>query len=284
MYGAMDAYRPTASRQRLHAPLVRIAGMLLVADGAVRMAGGRGPTGVVSRPTALLLGGVEMGLGLALLQQAPVEPETLYAVAAPVYDALAPLWRDWLYRDPLRAFDAAIAEALPPGADVLDLGCGTGAVLQRLLALDRRLGSYTGVDLSAAMLARARAKFGRLTYARFAQVDLRVDPLPDGPFDRIVSAWALEHLPEPRRLVEAARARLRPGGRLVLFFELDGAGPRAWAMRTVWRFFAARLIHEDEARAWPGLVSLRRFRGLGPDVALAVIAAPAEPTATRRPA
>lgn len=258
--------------------------MLLLAEGMVRMARRRRSAGVSPRRTALLLGGIETGLGLALLQQAPAEPETLYALAAPVYDALAPLWRDWLYRDPLQAFDAAIAEALPPGADVLDLGCGTGAVLERLLALDRRLGSYTGLDLSPAMLARARAKFGRLTDVRFAQLDLRVDPLPDGPFDCIVSAWALEHVPEPRRLVEAARARLRPGGRLVLFFELDGAGPRAWTMRTVWRCFAARLIREDEARAWPGLVSLRRFRGPGPDVALAVLTAPVEPTTTELPA
>lgn len=252
--------------------------MLLLADGAARMARRGGRPGGGARSAARLLGGGEIGLGLALLGRAPIEPETLYALAAPVYDALAPLWRDWLYRDPLRAFEAAMVDALPSGAHVLDLGCGTGAVLERLLAVGPPLGSYTGVDLSSAMLGRARAKFGRLENVRFAQLDLRADPLPEGPFDRIVSAWVLEHLTEPGKLVATARTRLRPGGRLVLFFELDGTGPRAWAMRRLWRCFPADLIREEEARAWPGLVSLRRFRGLGPDVALAVVAAPPEPT------
>lgn len=278
---------PTAERcpvARDQTRLARVAGGVLLADGLRRIAGrtlaGR-PTGRTKRRAGIsdqLVPGAEALLGLTLLVRVPIQPESLYRAVAPVYDLLSPIWRLWLYRDPLRAFEGEFAAALPPGGDVLDLGCGTAAVLERLLALDVSFGTYTGVDLSPAMLARARTKFDQLPGVTFEQLDLRADPLPEGPFDLVVSAWALEHLPEPVGVVEAAMARVRPGGRLVLFFELDGRGPRAWTLRRLWRFFGVRLATEVEARIWPGLVSLRRFGGLGPDVALAVLAP--EPTTT----
>lgn len=243
-----------------------------MADGLLRIAG-RGAAFKLPGIHTRWLGSAETALGLVLLDRAPLEPRSLYRAVAPVYDLLSPIWRDWLYRDALGAFDAAVVSALPPGSDVLDLGCGTGAVLERLLALDAHFGTYTGVDLSPAMLARARAKLGHVPGTRFERLDLRTARLPDGRFDLVASAWALEHLAEPGTLVAAALARLRPGGRLVLFFELDIRSARGWPLRRVWRFFGVRLVPEVEARNWPGFVSLRRFAGLGPDVALAVLAA-----------
>lgn len=251
--------------------IARIAGALLVTDGLRRI--------LERRVTQRFVGGTETVLGLALLERVPIEPESLYRAIAPIYDLLSPVWRDWLYRAPLQAFDGAIATALPDRADVVDLGCGTGAVLERLRALNARFGTYTGVDLSPAMLARAQAKFGRLPDVRFERRDLRTEPMPAGPFDLVVSAWALEHLPEPARVVAAARSRVRPGGRVVLFFELDGAGSRAWAVRRLWRLFGVHLVPEREARSWPGLISLRRFGGLGPEVAVAVLEAERSPVA-----
>jgi len=260
--------------------LIRVVGGALLADGLLRIAG-RGGAVVRTRTSNRRLGAVETGLGLVLLDRAPLEPESLYRAVAPIYDRLSPLWRDWLYRAPLGAFDAATVAALPAGGDVLDLGCGTGAVLERLLALDAPFGTYTGFDVSPAMLARARAKLGHVPGTRFESLDLRVEPPSDGPFDLVVSAWALEHLPEPGTLVAAARARLRPGGRLVLFFELDTRSVRKRPLRRLWRFFGVRLVPESEAWSWPGIVSLRRFPGLGPDVALAVLVAEPAPTATK---
>jgi SAM-dependent methyltransferase len=284
--GAATPMTPTAERgpvPRDQRRLARVAGGVLLADGLRRIAGrtlaGRLP-GRTKRPTGIsdrLLPGAEALLGLTLLVRVPIQPESLYRAVAPVYDLLSPIWRLWLYRDPLRAFDAAVVDTLPPGGDVLDLGCGTGAVLESLVALDTHFGTYTGIDLSPAMLARARAKFDRPPGVTLEQLDLRADPLPEGPFDLVVSAWALEHLPELGTVVAAARARLRPQGRLVVLFELDGDGPRAAALRRVWRFFSVRLVPEREARTWPGLLSLRRFGGLGPDVAVAVFAAEPAP-------
>ncbi len=271
------AERRLQSRSR-HRRLARTAGGILLVDGLLRIAGWRAAFRLPGF-SARLLGCVEAVLGLTVLDRAPIEPAALYGAVAPVYDLMSPLWRDWLYRHALRALDVTIADGWPPGADVLDLGCGTGAVLERLLALGAGVGTYTGVDLSPAMLARGRAKFGQVAGTRFEPLDLRVEPLPEGPFDLVVSAWALEHLPEPGTIVAAALARLRPGGRLVLLFELDGHSVRESVLRRLWRWFGVRLVPEDEAHTWPALVSLCRFRGLGPDVVVTVLAA--EPTPAR---
>lgn len=79
---------------------------------------------------------------------------------------------------------AAAANALAPNT-VLELGTGTGETALRI-----RAASWTGIDSSEAMLALARE--------RLPQADLRLsrleDPLPEGPFDLVVSALAVHHL------------------------------------------------------------------------------------------
>ena len=72
---------------------------------------------------------------------------------------------------------------------VLELGTGTGETALRVLA--RHPGTrWTGIDASERMLNRARE---RLPYAdlRLARLE---DPLPEGPFDLVLSALAVHHL------------------------------------------------------------------------------------------
>lgn len=110
--------------------------------------------------------------------------------------------------------EAAAASAdLAPVRRILDLGTGTGETAHRVLA--RHPGAQlVGVDASPAMLAHARTLL--------PDADLRVarleDPLPDGPFDLVVSALAVHHLsgPEKANLFARVATALRPGGRLVL--------------------------------------------------------------------
>jgi tRNA (cmo5U34)-methyltransferase len=125
-----------------------------------------------------------------------------------------------LMRDEVRGYERlqeAIAGACEgPAVDaVLDLGTGTGETLARVLA--RHPGaSAVGIDGSVGMLGAAESRLeGR-------EVDLRVadlaDPLPEGPFDLVVSALAVHHLDGPAKaaLFAAIAGVLRPGGRFVL--------------------------------------------------------------------
>lgn len=261
---------------KLPNPLIRLVGIGLVVDGARRITSRRASRRDAGSGAAGLrrsLGVLEIGLALAILERAPIPASSLYRHVASIYDPLTPIWRDWLYRDASVAFDGALRASCRPGDQVLDLCCGTGAVLERLRAVGVPFGSYTGVDQSSAMLERARSKFGALPGVHLEHLDLRQDPLPVGPFDLITSAWALEHLPEPGQIVALARARLRDGGRLVLLFEADGHAWRERLVRRVWRFFDARLVPELEYSAWPGRISLRRFGGAGPTVVVLTLAA-----------
>lgn len=254
---------------------LRGTGTLLVADGMARTLGGGGLLRLPSLAGARRrVGAAELVLALALLDRAPIGPKSLYRLAAPLYDRLSPIWWRWLYGDAGRAFDAEVASAVRPETDVLDLGCGTGAVLDRLVASGTGFRRYTGVDLSPSMLARARAKHGGRPGVRFERLDLRRPPLPTGPFGLVVSAWAPEHFARPGELVAAARDRLEPDGRIVLLFELDRPGARGWPLRRLWRFFGVRLVPEREARGWLGLLGFQRWAGVGPDVALAVLGGP----------
>ena len=96
---------------------------------------------------------------------------------------------------------------------ILDLGTGTGETLRRVVARHPQAHAV-GIDESDDMLARAREAV--------PAADLRVarlqDPLPDGPFDLVVSALAVHHLDpaEKAALFTRVAAVLAPGGRFVL--------------------------------------------------------------------
>ncbi len=126
------------------------------------------------------------------------------------FDRQAPLFE----RSPVPNDAAALARlvsfaALPAGAAILDSGCGPGIVAEAFLQAGCRV---TGVDLSAEMIARARARCARFgDRATFEQ--RRLDTLPPAPsFDAAVSRLVLHHVEDPRAFVAAQVARVRPGG------------------------------------------------------------------------
>jgi tRNA (cmo5U34)-methyltransferase len=107
----------------------------------------------------------------------------------------------------------AKAAADRPARSILELGIGTGETANRVLAAhpEARL---VAIDSSAEMLERARTVV--------PQADLRLaqlqDPLPEGPFDLVVSALAVHHLDGPGKqdLFRRIAAVLEAGGTFVL--------------------------------------------------------------------
>ncbi len=118
-----------------------------------------------------------------------------------------PLWHRTVV-DELERENRAVA--------ILDVGCGTGALLVRLAGAG--FGSLAGVDLAPRMLEVAREKLA----ASGARADLRpadaedVLPWPAGSFDAVTMTGALHHFYRPLDLLAEVRRVLRPGGRFLL--------------------------------------------------------------------
>jgi SAM-dependent methyltransferase len=136
------------------------------------------------------------------------------------YDLFAPFY-DLEFADFLDDLPLYAGFAERAGGPVLELGCGTGRLLLPLALAGHRL---TGVDLSSAMLARARARLeaagvaGRVT---LVADDMRsLARLGAARFRLVFCAInSFLHLPDqPAHLaaLHAARARLEPGGWLIL--------------------------------------------------------------------
>lgn len=128
------------------------------------------------------------------------------------------------FTEPVADWMLALAH-LPEGGRVLDVGTGTGVVA---LAAARALGPkarITAIDLSDGMLASAAANAraeGLEERIHFQKEDAEALTLPSGVFDRVLSLYALFHLPNPERAVAEMYRVLSPGGRLVLAV---GSGP-----------------------------------------------------------
>lgn len=106
-------------------------------------------------------------------------------------------------------FARAAAVGFVAPRDVLDAGCGTGQVSLPLAQAGHRV---VGLDVSAAMLARAR---GKLRPARLVLGDVRAAGFRDASFDATVVSKLFQHVPGWRDAVEEIRRVTKPGGHLL---------------------------------------------------------------------
>ena len=101
-----------------------------------------------------------------------------------------------------------------PGDKVLDLGVGTGLLLQNY----PRHVTVVGIDLSAGMLAKADEKRRelRLNHCHLVQGDAMLPPFAPASFDHIVITHVVSVVSDPGKLMDWALRLLKPGGRIVM--------------------------------------------------------------------
>ncbi|MBY5521813.1 ArsR/SmtB family transcription factor [Rhizobium leguminosarum] len=113
--------------------------------------------------------------------------------------------------------DAAVIRLLgsQPIDSLLDLGTGTGRILELLSGLYRRA---TGVDASRDMLSVARANLdkSRITKATVRHADILNLPFEGQDFDLVTIHQVLHFFDQPEIAIAEAARMLRPGGRLVV--------------------------------------------------------------------
>jgi SAM-dependent methyltransferase len=113
--------------------------------------------------------------------------------------------------------------ALPSGRRWLDVGCGTGALTQTILAIADPE-DVLGVDPTAEFLAAAEAQIID-PRVHFATGDARALPVPSEAYDAVVAGLVLNFVPDPEAAVTEMARAARSGG-TVAAYVWDFAGER----------------------------------------------------------
>ena len=198
----------------------------------------------------------------------------LYGRIARVYNAIRPLWSS---RAAEARLDAHFAERIGSATRVLDLAPGTGINLVRLFRCSPKFGTYLGIDVSAAMLDRARIA-GR----NDSRVTLQLGDACDlsglgGSFDFIVCTWLLSHLEHPERAVRGALEHLEPGGTAAFLFFTRADSVLIDGLVTPFvRSFRGAFVDPEAIRSLPHLEVMHRYGG--GYATLAVFRRPREPS------
>lgn len=103
---------------------------------------------------------------------------------------------------------------IPPGARVLEIGCGTGISFEAYPAHCE----VVGIDLAEDMLDRARRRIAargwrHITVQRADALDVA---FPDGSFDFVMAFHVISVVPDPRRMMAEVQRVCRIGGRIVI--------------------------------------------------------------------
>ncbi len=142
--------------------------------------------------------------------------------AAASYDTIGP---EYFGRFGRRLVEIA---GVGPGMRVLDVGCGAGAALVPAARAVGPEGHVLGIDISPAMLDRARAALAAhgLTNAEVRSGDAEIPGVGPGDRDRVLAAQVLFFLPDLAQALRAYRHILRPGG--VLAVSSWGPDEKRW--------------------------------------------------------
>jgi phosphatidylethanolamine/phosphatidyl-N-methylethanolamine N-methyltransferase len=162
--------------------------------------------------------------------RAPLDAQAVrvaYRRWSKVYDTGFGLISKTARRAAVQAVNAA------PGANVLEVGVGTGLALP----MYDRSKRVTGIDLSTDMLAQARlraANTGLTHIEALLEMDAQATSFANDSFDVAVAMFVASVVPNPRALVAELRRIVRPGGK-ILFVNHFAAerGPLAWIERAM---------------------------------------------------
>jgi SAM-dependent methyltransferase len=158
-----------------------------------------------------------------------VPPGAHFDSVAAMYNASLP---PHVVRHYLEKRVAFVRGRVPAPGRLLDVGCGTGLLAQRL---SQHGYDVVGLDLSYGMLLQGSAAL------RYVQGDGAILPFADGAFDGAVTVAALHHIFEPAKVAATIREMLRvtrPGGSLVIWDHNP--------LNPYWPFLMRRLPQDDE--------------------------------------
>ena len=115
-----------------------------------------------------------------------------YDQQAIVYDA------QYLREQNAKIEDALSSIELKPSVVVLDLGCGTGFLLQHI---NKRVGFLVGIDISSKALREAKKSTKNMPNIVLVRADADNTPFPDHIFDKVFAITVLQNMPDPMKTI-----------------------------------------------------------------------------------
>ncbi len=161
----------------------------------------------------------------------PRTPQAIFDGVAPYYDALNGILSLGMDRRWRRQTAASLR--LRPGARVLDVATGTGALAAEIVRTTSAAVSVTGCDLNERMLSVAKRRSKRAS-VEFVRCDATRLPFRDEAFDVVTIAFAIDDMPDREECVREMWRVLRPGGQLAL---LELSQPDEGPLRTAYRLY-----------------------------------------------
>ncbi len=128
------------------------------------------------------------------------------------------------------------------GQTVLDLAAGTGDITERLAGLVGPEGLVVSSDINAAMLGRGRDRLtdeGVVGNVAYVQADAERLPFADNRFDCISIGFGLRNLTHKERALEAMRAALKPGGRVLI---LEFSHPTSTPLQRLYDLYSFNVL------------------------------------------
>jgi malonyl-CoA O-methyltransferase len=150
-----------------------------------------------------------------MLQLSSIDAHALWA---PSYDNPA---------NPILSLEERVVEPLLPvieGRDVLDVACGTGRWLERLVR--RGAATALGLDLSSEMLCQACKKPELAT--RLVEADATAIPLGASSVDVAICSFAVSYVADVERLADELSRVVKNGGGLIVADFHPSAQARGW--------------------------------------------------------
>lgn len=150
---------------------------------------------------------------------APMSTEPAVPPVISLFDRAAQSYED-VGVDFFTTFGRRLVDAagIAAGDQVLDVGCGTGAVLLPAAVACGPDGHVMGIDLAEGMLARCRAnaRAAGFEHVTITRGDAAAPDAPDASIDVVTSGLVIFFLQDPGAALNAYRRVLRPGGTLAL--------------------------------------------------------------------
>lgn len=103
--------------------------------------------------------------------------------------------------------------SIKKGMNVLDVGCGTGAISAGIAKLVGDTGSVTGIDHTQSFITNGEKTFAEITNLNLIEADI-FSFEPETKYDLIVSARVLQWLSTPEEALQKMKSLLNPGGQI----------------------------------------------------------------------